>query len=101
MVPKDSWILKFSSRLRRARSLAWIAREPPQRLGSYGAAALSESELAFVLKAGLRIEESRVLARTMITETGSIAPLSNWQTEEFRRIFGATLTRPPTISYDD
>ncbi len=29
--PKDSWILKFSSRLRRTRSLPWLAREPPQR----------------------------------------------------------------------
>lgn len=65
------------------------AEEPPQRLESYGAAALSDSELlALVLQAGLRVEESLVMARTMIAEAGSIAALSTWQAGDFRRIPG-------------
>ena len=65
------------------------AEEPPQRLESYGAAALSDSELlALVLQAGLRIEESLALARTLIAEAGSIAALSAWQAGDFRRVPG-------------
>jgi len=65
------------------------AEEPPQRLESYGAAALSDSELlALVLQSGLRVEESLSLARTMIAEAGSIAALSTWQAGDLRRVSG-------------
>src|SRR5271165_592345 len=62
---------------------------PQQRFETYGAGALSDTELiAIMLHTGIRGHSVLGLASQLIYQAGSIAGLASWQPEDFRRIKG-------------
>lgn len=68
-----------------------IARgeQPQQRFETYGAAALSDTELiAIILHNGIRGHSVLGLASQLVAQAGSIAGLANWQPQDFRRLKG-------------
>jgi DNA repair protein RadC len=63
--------------------------QPHQRFETFGAAALSDTELiAIMLHTGIRGHSVLGLASQLIAKAGSIAGLANWQPEDFRRLKG-------------
>jgi len=62
---------------------------PQQRFETYGAGALSDTELiALLLHSGIRGHSVLGLASQLIAQAGSIAGLASWQPEDFRRLKG-------------
>jgi DNA repair protein RadC len=62
---------------------------PQQRFESYGAGALSDTELiAILLHSGIRGHSVLGLASNLIAQAGSIAGLASWQPEDFQRLKG-------------
>jgi DNA repair protein RadC len=62
---------------------------PQQRFETYGAGALSDTELiAILLHSGIRGHSVLGLASQLITQAGSIAGLASWQPEDFQRLKG-------------
>ena len=62
---------------------------PQQRFETYGAEALSDTELiALLLHSGIRGHSVLGLASQLIAQAGSIAGLASWQPEDFRRLKG-------------
>lgn len=60
--------------------------QPPARLETFGAAALSDAELlALVLQSGLATGKLMDLAQRLVAEAGSIAGLASWHTTDFLR----------------
>jgi DNA repair protein RadC len=63
--------------------------QPQQRFETFGAAALSDTELiAIMLNNGIRGHSVLGLASQLIAQAGSIAGLASWQPEDFRRLKG-------------
>jgi len=63
--------------------------QPQQRFETFGAAALSDTELiAIMLHTGIRGHSVLGLASQLIAQAGSIAGLVNWQPQDFRRLKG-------------
>jgi DNA repair protein RadC len=63
--------------------------QPQQRFETFGAAALSDTELiAIMLHTGIRGHSVLGLASQLIAQAGSIAGLASWQPEDFRRLKG-------------
>ena len=63
--------------------------QPQQRFETFGAGALSDTELmAIMLHTGIRGHSVLGLASQLIAQAGSIAGLANWQPEDFRRLKG-------------
>jgi DNA repair protein RadC len=62
---------------------------PQQRFETYGAEALSDTELiAILLHSGIRGHSVLGLASQLIAQAGSIAGLASWQPEDFQRLKG-------------
>ena len=62
---------------------------PQQRFETYGAGALSDTELiAILLHSGIRGHSVLGLASQLIAQAGSIAGLASWQPEDFQRLKG-------------
>ena len=62
---------------------------PQQRFETYGAGALSDTELiAILLHSGIRGHSVLGLASNLIAQAGSIAGLASWQPEDFQRLKG-------------
>jgi DNA repair protein RadC len=62
---------------------------PQQRFETYGAGALSDTELiAILLHSGIRGHSVLGLASLLIAQAGSIAGLASWQPEDFQRLKG-------------
>ena len=62
---------------------------PQQRVETYGAGALSDTELiALLLHSGIRGHSVLGLASQLIAQAGSIAGLASWQPEDFQRLKG-------------
>jgi len=62
---------------------------PQQRFETYGAGALSDTELiALLLHNGIRGHSVLGLASQLIAQAGSIAGLASWQPEDFQRLKG-------------
>jgi hypothetical protein len=62
---------------------------PQQRFETYGAEALSDTELiAILLHSGIRGHTVLGLASNLIAQAGSIAGLASWQPEDFQRLKG-------------
>ncbi len=62
---------------------------PQQRFETYGAGALSDTELiAIMLHSGIRGHSVLGLASNLIAQAGSIAGLASWQPEDFQRLKG-------------
>jgi DNA repair protein RadC len=62
---------------------------PQQRFETYGAGALSDTELiALLLHSGIRGHSVLGLASQLIAQAGSIAGLASWQPEDFQRLKG-------------
>jgi DNA repair protein RadC len=62
---------------------------PQQRFETYGAGALSDTELiAILLHSGIRGHSVLGLASQLIGQAGSIAGLASWQPEDFQRLKG-------------
>ena len=62
---------------------------PQQRFETYGAEALSDTELiAILLHSGIRGHSVLGLASNLIAQAGSIAGLASWQPEDFQRLKG-------------
>jgi DNA repair protein RadC len=60
--------------------------QPPARLETFGAAALSDAELlAIVLQSGLATGKLMDLSQRMIAEAGSLAGLASWHSTDFLR----------------
>ena len=63
--------------------------QPQQRFETYGAAALSDTELiALLLHSGIRGGSVRELASRIIAQAGSMAGLATWKCEDFRKLKG-------------
>ena len=63
--------------------------QPQQRFETFGAGALSDTELiAIMLHTGIQGHSVLGLASQLIAQAGSIAGLANWQPEDFRRLKG-------------
>lgn len=63
--------------------------QPQERFESFGAAALSDTELiAIILHTGIRDHSVLRLASQLIAEAGSLARLASWNPEDFRKIKG-------------
>ncbi|MFZ5495479.1 MAG: JAB domain-containing protein [Verrucomicrobiota bacterium] len=63
--------------------------QPQQRFETYGAAALSDTELiALLLHSGIRGNSVLRLATQLISQAGSIAGLINWHPVDFQRLKG-------------
>jgi DNA repair protein RadC len=63
--------------------------QPQQRFETFGAAALSDTELiAIMLNNGIRGHSVLGLASQLIAQAGSIAGLAKWQPQDFRRLKG-------------
>lgn len=63
--------------------------QPQQRFETYGAAAMSDTELiALLLHTGIRGGSVRELASRIIAQAGSMAGLATWKCEDFRRLKG-------------
>ena len=83
----------YASTENRFRATA-CGERPQQRLESFGAAALSDSELlALVLRSGVRGHDVLTLASRIIAEAGSIKALLTWQDADFRRLKGIGQTK--------
>ena len=62
---------------------------PQQRFETYGAGALSDTELiAILLHSGIRGHSVLGLASQLIAQAGSIAGLASWEPEDFQRLKG-------------
>ena len=62
---------------------------PQQRFETYGAGALSDTELiAILLHSGIRGHSVLGLASQLIAQAGSISGLASWQPEDFQRLKG-------------
>ena len=60
--------------------------QPQQRFETFGAGALSDTELiAIMLHTGIRVHSVLGLASQLIVQAGSIAGLATWQPEDFQR----------------
>ena len=63
--------------------------QPQQRFETYGAAALSDTELmALLLHSGIQGHSALGLASQLIAQAGSIAGLASWQPMDFQRLKG-------------
>ena len=63
--------------------------QPQQRFETYGAGALSDTELiALLLHSGIRGHTALGLASQLIAQAGSIAGLASWQPMDFQRLKG-------------
>jgi DNA repair protein RadC len=63
--------------------------QPQQRFETYGAGALSDTELiALLLHSGIRGHSVMQLASRLIAEAGSIAGLASWQPVDFQKLNG-------------
>ncbi len=63
--------------------------QPQQRFETFGAAALSDTELiALLLHSGIRGASVRELASRIIAQAGSMAGLATWKCEDFRKLKG-------------
>ena len=63
--------------------------QPQQRFETFGAGALSDTELiAIMLHTGIQGTSVLGLASQLIAQAGSIAGLASWQPEDFRRLKG-------------
>jgi DNA repair protein RadC len=63
--------------------------QPQQRFETYGAAALSDTELiALLLHSGIRGNSVLQLASQLIAQAGSLSGLVNWQSVDFQRLRG-------------
>jgi DNA repair protein RadC len=83
----------YASTENRLRAIA-CGERPQQRLESFGAAALSDTELlALILRSGVRGHDVLTLASRIIAEAGSIKALLNWQEADFRRLKGIGRTK--------
>ncbi len=68
--------------------------QPQQRLETFGATALSDTELiAIMLHTGIRGHSVLGLASQLIAQAGSIAGLASWQPQDFRRLKGIGLAK--------
>ena len=66
-----------------------VGEQPQQRLETFGAGALSDTELiAIMLHTGIHGHSVLGLASQLIAQAGSIAGLASWQPEDFRRLKG-------------
>jgi DNA repair protein RadC len=72
----------------RVRDLA-VSDRPQERMEKLGAAALSDTELlAMLLRSGSRGHNVISIAQRLIAEAGSLAGLTRWRDEDFRRLKG-------------
>jgi DNA repair protein RadC len=72
----------------RLRAMA-VGERPQERLESFGASALSDTELlAMLLRSGTRGLDVMTLASMLIAEAGSLAGLIAWRAEDFRKLKG-------------
>lgn len=63
--------------------------QPQQRFETYGAAALSDTELvALLLHSGVQGHSVLQLASRLIAEAGSLAGLANWQPVDYQKLRG-------------
>ena len=63
--------------------------QPQQRMESFGAAALSDTELvALILHTGLATREVLDVSSRLIAEAGSLHGFANWQPVDFERLKG-------------
>ena len=66
-----------------------VGEHPQHRFETFGAAALSDTELiAIMLHTGIRGHSVLGLASQLIAQAGSIAGLASWQPDDFRRLKG-------------
>jgi DNA repair protein RadC len=66
--------------------------QPQQRFETYGASALSDTELiALLLHSGIKGHSALGLASQLIAQAGSIAGLASWQPTDFQRLKGIGL----------
>ena len=66
-----------------------VGEQPQQRFETFGAGALSDTELiAIMLHTGIHGQSVLGLASQLIAQAGSIAGLASWQPEDFRRLKG-------------
>jgi DNA repair protein RadC len=74
--------------MNRIQSIACNER-PQERLETFGAAALSDTELlAILLRSGTQGSDVLTLASRLIAEAGSLARLAFWNEADFRRLKG-------------
>jgi DNA repair protein RadC len=72
----------------RVKDLA-VGDRPQERLLKLGPAALSDTELlAMLIRSGSRGHNVIAIAQRLIAEAGSLAGLTRWRDEEFRRLKG-------------
>lgn len=72
----------------RLRSTA-VGERPQERLEKFGPGALSDTELlAMLLRSGTRGMDVLSLSGRMIQEAGSLAALTTWQEDDFRKFMG-------------
>ena len=63
--------------------------QPQQRMESFGAAALSDTELvALILQTGLATREVLDVSSRLIAEAGSLRGIASWQPVDFERLKG-------------
>ena len=66
-----------------------ISERPQERLETFGAAALSDTELlAMLLRSGTQGQDVLTLAGRLITEAGSLGGLIAWREADFQRLKG-------------
>ncbi len=74
--------------MNRLKTIACNER-PQERLETFGASALSDTELlAILLRSGTQGYDVLTLASRLIAEAGSIARLASWNEADFRRLKG-------------
>lgn len=66
-----------------------VGERPQERLEKLGAGALSDAELlAVLLRSGTRGQDVVTLSTRLVGEAGSLAGLTAWQPDDFRRLKG-------------
>lgn len=79
---------EYGQPVNRLKAMA-VNERPQQRLETFGASALSDTELlALLLRSGTRGNDVLTLSSQLIAEAGSIAGLAAWHEAEFRKLKG-------------
>ncbi len=81
-------------------SVMAVSEQPQQRFETFGASALSDTELlAMMLQGnGTAVERAVGMARKLISEAGSIAGLASWLPADYRRTKGIGQTKASQLA---
>jgi DNA repair protein RadC len=96
----NQFTFDFSECTSETDSAMAVSEQPQQRFETFGASALSDTELlAMILQGnGTAVERAVGMARKLISEAGSIAGLASWLPTDYRRTKGIGQTKASQLA---